>query len=86
DGAVEKHIPGVKVDGNKVYVNVGSVPHPMVEAHYIGWIYVKTNEGGHRKDLVVPNEAKVEIALNEGEVVSEVYAYCNLHGLWKKEI
>lgn len=86
DGAVEKHVPEVKIDSNRVYVSIGSVPHPMIEAHYIDWVYVKTNQGGHRKDLTVPNEAKVEIALCEGEVVMEVYAYCNLHGLWKKEI
>ncbi|MEG2936465.1 MAG: desulfoferrodoxin family protein [Clostridium sp.] len=86
DGATEKHIPEVSVDGNKVYVNIGSILHPMTEQHNIGWVYVKTNQGSHRKDLVLPCEPKVEIALCEGEIVSEVYAYCNLHGLWKKEL
>ena len=40
DGAVEKHVPVVNIDGNKVEVVVGSTLHPMVEAHYIQWIYL----------------------------------------------
>ena len=45
DAAKEKHVPDVKVDGDKVIVNVGSVDHPMEEDHYIQWIYVVTEEG-----------------------------------------
>ena len=46
DGAAEKHIPDVKVDGNTVQVTVGSVEHPMLEAHYIAFIYMETEKGG----------------------------------------
>lgn len=86
DGATEKHVPVVKVENNKVYTSVGSVPHPMTEEHHIAWIYICTSQGEQRKDLFVPNEAKVEFELCEGEEVKEVYAYCNLHGLWKIEL
>ncbi len=35
DAATEKHVPVVTRSGNTVTVNVGSVTHPMLEAHYI---------------------------------------------------
>ena len=83
DASREKHIPVYSVEGNKVSVVVGSVEHPMVEVHYIQWIVLKTNKGIQRKHLS-PNEApRAEFTLLEGEVVEEVYEYCNLHGLWK---
>ena len=83
DGAVEKHVPVVTVDGSKVCVTVGEVEHPMVDAHYIEWIAVETSNGIQRKALK-PNQApKAEFILADGETVEAVYAYCNLHGLWK---
>lgn len=81
----EKHIPEVEVLGNKVKVVVGSVIHPMAEEHSILWIYLETDKGGHRKDLK-PGEAPEAVFALEGEKPVAVYAYCNLHGLWKKEI
>lgn len=85
DGAVEKHVPVFTVEGNKVSVTVGSVEHPMVEAHYIEWIAVETNSGALRKYLKPEEKPYAEFALAEGETVVAVYAYCNLHGLWKAE-
>lgn len=83
DASREKHIPVYSVEGNKVSVVIGSVEHPMIDAHYIQWIILKTNKGIQRKHLS-PNEApKAEFTLLDGEVVEEVYEYCNLHGLWK---
>ena len=38
DAAVEKHVPAVKREGNTIHVQVGSVAHPMTEAHLIQWI------------------------------------------------
>ncbi len=85
DGAREKHVPVVSVQGNKVTVTVGSVNHPMQDVHYIEWIAIKTTTGVQRKTLN-PGEAPVrEFAIFEGEEVLEAYAYCNLHGLWKAE-
>ena len=81
----EKHIPEVEVLGDKVKVVVGSVIHPMAEEHSILWIYLETDKGGHRKDLKAGEAPEVVFAL-EGEKPVAVYAYCNLHGLWKKEI
>ena len=84
DAAVEKHVPVYTVDGNKVNVVVGEVSHPMLEEHFIEWITLNTNKGIYRKKLNPGDEPKAGFCLTEGEAVEEVYAYCNLHGLWKK--
>ena len=84
DAAVEKHVPVYTVDGNTVSVQVGSVEHPMVEEHYIEWIDVQTSQGFQHKVLNPGDKPQACFALCEGETVEAVYAYCNLHGLWKK--
>ena len=81
----EKHIPVVTVEGNTVRVNVGSVTHPMSEEHHIAWVYLQTNRGGQRKCLDVTGAPEVTFALADETPVA-VYAYCNLHGLWKTEL
>ena len=81
----EKHIPVVVVEGNTVRVNVGSVTHPMSEEHHIAWVYLQTNRGGQRKCLDVTGAPEVTFALADETPVA-VYAYCNLHGVWKAEI
>jgi superoxide reductase len=55
----------------------------MTEAHYIEWIAIETNQGVHRKNLTPSSKPQAEFALVSGETVKDVYAYCNLHGLWK---
>lgn len=85
EASLEKHIPEVEVNGELVTVKVGSIPHPMEEAHHIDFIYVETKNGGQRKALKVGSEPKAEFKIINDEVIA-VYAYCNLHGLWKKEI
>ncbi len=84
DAATEKHVPVVAVDGNKVTVTVGEVEHPMLDAHYIQWIFVETKNGVLRKNLKPGEAPKAEFVLAEGDEVVAVYEYCNLHGLWKK--
>ena len=81
----EKHIPVVSVDGNSVTVSIGSIEHPMVDEHSILWVYLETNKGGQRKCLEVGKAPVVKFALSSEEPKA-VYAYCNLHGLWKTEI
>lgn len=82
DAAQEKHIPVAKVEGNKVTVDIGSVTHPMEEAHSIQWVHLVTSEGIQRKYLNAGTDPVVEFALAANEKPEEVYAYCNLHGLW----
>ena len=81
----EKHIPVVKVEGNTVVVEIGSVAHPMTAEHSIEWVYLQTEAGGQRKDLT-PNDAPAVSFALQGEKPVAVYAYCNLHGLWKTEL
>ncbi len=83
DAAVEKHVPVVTIDGNKVSVVVGEVEHPMLEAHYIEWITIETTNGAQRKVLKPGEAPKAEFVLTDGEELVAAYAYCNLHGLWK---
>ncbi|MCD8160216.1 MAG: desulfoferrodoxin [Clostridiales bacterium] len=83
DAAAEKHVPDYKVEGNLVRVNVGSVDHPMIPAHYIEWIALKTREGVQIKRLNPGEKPAATFALSDGDSVEEVYAYCNLHSLWK---
>lgn len=84
EASAEKHIPVVTVDGDKVNVFVGEVEHPMVEAHSILWVYLQTEKGGQRKCLEVGKAPSVSFTLTDDKPVA-VYAYCNLHGLWKAE-
>ena len=83
DAGVEKHLPVVTVEGNTVKVSVGSVKHPMSEEHHIGWVYLETADGGARRVLAHDAAPEVVFTLTEGETPVAVYAYCNLHGLWK---
>jgi superoxide reductase len=85
DAAVEKHVPVYEVKDNLVTVTVGSVEHPMIDVHYIEWVSLKTKQGNQRKALNPGDEPKVEFAICEGDEVEAVYAYCNLHSLWKAE-
>lgn len=85
DAAVEKHVPAVTVDGNRVLVQVGSVAHPMTKEHYIQFILVKAGALTLRKDLTPEDEPKAVFSLGDYHGPIEVYEYCNLHGLWKAD-
>lgn len=86
DAANEKHVPVVKVDGNKVSVNVGSVDHPMTPEHLINFIMIETTLGKQYKALTAEDKPHAEFVLQDGEKVVAAYEYCNLHGLWKAEV
>ena len=83
DAAKEKHVPVCKVNGNTVEVVVGEVTHPMTAEHLIEWIAIETENGNQRKTLKAGEEPKATFSLVAGDKVKAVYAYCNLHGLWK---
>lgn len=83
DASVEKHVPVYEVKDNKVVVTIGAAAHPMVEEHFIEWVSLQTKQGNQRKLLVPGTEPKVCFSICDGDEVEAVYAYCNLHGLWK---
>lgn len=85
DASREKHVPKVTIEENTVIAEIGEAEHPMTEEHSIKWVYLQTNRGGQRKTLAPGMEPKVSFKLYEEKPIA-VYAYCNLHGLWKKDI
>ena len=83
DAALEKHVPAVTREDNSIFVQIGSVEHPMIEAHYIEWIAIETNKGCQMKKLTAQDKPEATFLLGEGEKLEATYEYCNLHGLWK---
>jgi superoxide reductase len=86
EAAVEKHLPAVTVSGNKVHVQVGSVLHPMEEAHFIQYILLETDKGFERKVLHPGMKPEMDFEVKAGEKPVAAYEYCTKHGLWMSEI
>ena len=83
DASGEKRVPVFEVKDGLVTVTVGATEHPMLDAHYIEWISIQTKFGNQRKALKPGQPPKACFAVCEGDEVEAVYAYCNLHSLWK---
>ena len=86
DGAHEKHVPAVTIEGSTVTVQIGEVEHPMLDAHYIQFIALETAQGSQIRYLKPGDKPAAQFVLAEGDKAIAVYEYCNLHGLWVKEI
>jgi len=84
DASGEKHLPVISLENNTVTVSVGSVLHPMTAEHSILWVYLQTDKGCQRKALEIGSEPIIKFALTDEKPIC-VFAYCNLHGLWKTE-
>ena len=76
DGAFEKHVPSVMIEGNSV----------MLEEHFIQFIVLETKNGFEVKYLKAGDEPAAEFVIAAGDKAVAAYEYCNLHGLWVKEI
>lgn len=83
DGAAEKHVPVVEVQGSTVQVKVGSVEHPMLPEHFIQFIAIETKHGSQIKYLQPGEKPQASFVLADGDQLVAAYEYCNLHGLWK---
>ena len=83
DASLEKHVPVYEVKDGKVVVKVGAVDHPMLPEHYIEWVAIQTKFGNQHKSLKPGDAPQVCFRLCDGDEVEAVYAYCNLHSLWK---
>ena len=83
EASLEKHIPAYTMEGDTVNVQVGSVLHPMLAEHYIGWVCLHTENGPQFRMLKAGDEPKAVFTLQAGEKAISLYAWCNLHGLWK---
>jgi len=84
EASKEKHIPVVNIEENKVTVKIGEVPHPMMDIHYINFVYLVTDKNTYRHMFKPTDKPETTFTINDDEKVCEVYEYCNLHGLWKK--
>lgn len=82
DGAAEKHVPVVSVEGDRVSVKVGSVAHPMSEEHLIQWIALSVGGKMMFRTLSAADQPEAVFYAEEKGAFT-VYEYCNLHGLWK---
>ena len=85
EASKEKHIPDVSIEGDVLTVKVGEVIHPSTEEHHIEFIYVQTEKGGQRKSIEIGQEPVAKFAIIDDNPL-EVFAYCNIHGLWKKSL
>ena len=83
DGAQEKHVPVYNVNGELVTVSVGSAEHPMTDEHYIEWVCIETEDGFQLKILTPGVSPHISFSISKGDKVKAVYAFCNLHSLWK---
>lgn len=86
DASSEKHVPVVAELENSVTVSVGVIPHPMTEEHYIQWIFLESTKGGQIRYLNPGDEPEANFRMDGGAKPICIYAYCNLHSLWKKEL
>lgn len=85
DAATEKHVPAVsETEDGKLLVTVGSVEHPMTPEHYIEWIAYADEKKTIVKHLKPGDKPQAKFC-HKGQGAT-VYAYCNLHGLWKTEL
>ena len=82
----EKHIPVIDFVDGVVRVKVGEEPHPMIDTHWITMIVLETNRGFQYAKLNPGDAPEAEFALAPGENPIAAYDYCNIHGLWVKEV
>ncbi|XFA98541.1 desulfoferrodoxin family protein [Candidatus Izemoplasma sp. B36] len=82
----EKHLPVVKkIAENKISVKVGSVTHPMLENHWIQWIFIENGDRYLIKTFNPGEEPAAEFDVDLSKPV-KVYEFCNIHGLWMTEL
>ena len=80
DAAVEKHIPTYEVTGNEIVVKVN---HVMEKEHYIEWISLVKENKEYTVKFYANQNAETKFPYEKG---ATLYAYCNKHGLWKKDV
>ncbi|HAB67516.1 MAG TPA: desulfoferrodoxin Dfx [Firmicutes bacterium] len=83
DASNEKHVPFCQVEDETVLVTVGSQKHPMDENHYIMYVIAEYSDSIIKYEYHPGEEIDIIFDYEPG---MKVYAYCNLHGLWMKEI
>lgn len=80
DAAIEKHVPTYEIQGDKILVKVN---HVMEDEHYIDWVAMVSDVKECIKYFKPGEIAEIHFKYIPGSIL---YAYCNKHGLWKKEV
>lgn len=80
DAAIEKHVPEYEIQGDKIIVKVN---HVMEDDHYIEWISMVSDKKENMVYLKPGEVAEVEFTYTPN---STLYAYCNKHSVWKKDV
>ena len=80
DAAIEKHVPVYEINDGIITARVN---HVMEEDHYIEWILI-ASENEEIIHYFKPGEEPVFTA--NYIPGSTIYAYCNKHSLWKKDV
>lgn len=80
EAAIEKHIPTYEVKEGKIFVKVN---HVMEQEHYIEWISIVFDKKIVTTYFEPGDEPTMHCKYVPG---STIYAYCNKHALWKKEV
>lgn len=86
DASKEKHVPVVDLFSSSIMVSIGESPHPMIDSHHIEWICVQSSTGFQIHYLNPGEPPYYEFLMQESVRPKCVFAYCNLHGLWKMSI
>lgn len=80
DAAIEKHVPTYQKIEDEIFVTVN---HVMEKEHFIEWISLISDNKEYTVKLYPEQNAECRFPYIAG---SCIYAYCNKHGLWKKEV
>lgn len=80
DASLEKHIPTYEKVEDEIFVKVN---HPMEKEHYIEWVTLVKDNKEYTVNLYPEQNAECRFKYIPG---STIYAYCNKHGLWKKDV
>ena len=80
DAAIEKHVPTYEKVEDEIFVKVN---HVMEKEHYIEWVALVKDNKEYVINFYPEQNAECRFKYIPG---STIYAYCNKHGLWKKDV
>jgi superoxide reductase len=84
----EKHVPYIKVEGNKATVSIGieaGMPHPMTKEHWIEWVELIGKNNFYQRAFLKPGDEPKATFMVENTEGLWAREYCNIHFLWKYE-
>lgn len=82
ESAGEKHVPVSTLRDGTLTVRVGAVSHPALPEHHIEWIALQCADRTGFRFLAPDRSPEISIRA-ECMDPQAVWAYCNVHGLWK---